>query len=70
MPAALALRKVLGSSSSYLTVLAALVPSRNLPLLNSKKGVGSWWQVAYVGGALLGAYLSSGASSTYGGIEG
>jgi len=31
-----------------------------------KKGLGNWWQVVYVGSAILGSYLSASLSNSYG----
>eukprot|EP00456_Euglypha_rotunda_P010596 TRINITY_DN12702_c0_g1_i2.p1 TRINITY_DN12702_c0_g1~~TRINITY_DN12702_c0_g1_i2.p1 ORF type:complete len:163 (+),score=16.35 TRINITY_DN12702_c0_g1_i2:45-491(+) len=70
-PAVLICGKLIGSSSSYVTFVAKLVPRRylqaNCDLFSSKRdGIGNWWQVIYVSGAIVGSYLSASGSQTYG----
>ncbi|XP_076441521.1 thiosulfate transporter TsuA-like [Babylonia areolata] len=69
IPMVLLLEDTLGGSTSYVTVTSQWVVTSKLqqkfPYLASKRaGVGNWWQVLYVGGAILGALLSSAASNS------
>ena len=71
IPAAAFIHDSLGSSSSYqcvagqcLLVAPAAAQSRFTYLDKSRKGVGSWWQVFYVGCAVLGSWLSATLSDT------
>jgi uncharacterized membrane protein YedE/YeeE len=75
IPTVLSVNSGLGSSTGYMTVAAqALVikPLQTLfPHLQSyRSGVSNWWQVFYMGGAVLGAHLSARASGTLGSVSG
>ncbi|XP_013410268.1 uncharacterized protein LOC106173630 [Lingula anatina] len=75
VPILLAVSDTLGGSSSYCTIVSQLLVNRPLENLSSylrkfKKGMGNWWQVFYVSGAVLGGYLSASASGSLGTARG
>lgn len=63
VPLTLVLRKNAGCSSSFVTTVATVCNALGGPLYNKylekkRTGMGNWWQVVFMGGAVLGAYLS------------
>ncbi|XP_013406129.1 uncharacterized protein LOC106170705 [Lingula anatina] len=65
----------LGGSSAYVTVVSQWVVSEKLQekfpyLARARTGIGNWWQVVYVFGAILGGALSALSSSSYGSTQG
>ena len=54
----------LGGSSSYVTIVSQWVVTEKLQrwfpyLARARCGIGNWWQVFYVSGAILGALFSA-----------
>ena len=71
LPISLSVSDSLGSSSSYCSFLAQLMgPIKLLEtrsfiyLSRFKHGISNWWQVLYVGGAVLGGALGAYSSGT------
>ncbi|XP_060561777.1 thiosulfate transporter TsuA-like isoform X2 [Ruditapes philippinarum] len=69
LPLIFTVHDTMGGSTSYVTIVSQWVVTDKLqkmfPYLASKRcGLGNWWQVLYVGGAILGASLASIASDT------
>lgn len=69
LPLVFSVHDTMGGSTSYVTIVSQWVVTKKLqemfPYLASKRcGLGNWWQVVYVGGAILGAALSAIASDT------
>lgn len=73
IPIIITIRDTIGGSSSYCTLLSQGLGKTGL--LSSKYfnyfsrfrfGMGNWWQVLYVGGAVLGGAISSTLSGTWG----
>jgi len=69
LPLVLVVRDTMGGSSSYVTIVSQWVVTKRLqelfPYLAAKRcGVGNWWQVLYVGGAIIGAIIAAVASDT------
>lgn len=60
LPLVMALRKNVGSASSFVTLVSKLVPGAcNLEVLNQKMhGMKNWWQVTYMISAAVGAAMS------------
>ncbi|KAK7103828.1 hypothetical protein V1264_018649 [Littorina saxatilis] len=56
----------LGSSSSYCTIASQALQKVSPYLSRYSSGVDNWWQVFYVGGAVMGAYLSASSSGYLG----
>ncbi|XP_012942680.1 UPF0394 inner membrane protein YeeE isoform X2 [Aplysia californica] len=74
-PAVLILHDTLGSSSSYCTIAsqALHIPPLERPLAylsGFTSGMSNWWQVIFVGGAVVGAHLSAQASGTLHTVDG
>ncbi|XP_078670255.1 thiosulfate transporter TsuA-like [Branchiostoma floridae x Branchiostoma belcheri] len=64
----------LGGSSSYCTVVSQVLVTGRLrqmsPYLNRyRSGLGNWWQVVYVAGAVVGALISAASSQTLGTVK-
>ena len=71
LPLVLGLGHLLGSSSSYVTVIGCCVPDApGRADLAAKRGPANWWQVAFVIGGVAGAALSAVKSNTSGAIKG
>lgn len=75
IPIILAVDDTLGGSSSYCTMMSQALPlsflQKRIPYLAKfKSGIGNWWQVAYIFGAIGGAYFSSQMSDSYGTVNG
>ncbi|KAH9489517.1 hypothetical protein Btru_037378 [Bulinus truncatus] len=75
IPIVLAVQDTLGSATSYVTVASQILvfkPLQNIfeYLKKYMTGIGNWWQVFYVTGAILGARISATASHTLGTVEG
>jgi uncharacterized membrane protein YedE/YeeE len=65
VPLTLGLSKNAGSSSSFVTmVAAALFFVRNSFMDSKRSGMANWWQVIYVGFAAVGSYLAMLSSSS------
>ncbi|KAK3592481.1 hypothetical protein CHS0354_014979 [Potamilus streckersoni] len=69
LPIVFAVKDTLGGSSSYVTVVSQWLVTKNIqeifPYLEKKRtGVGNWWQVFYVSGAILGGAISALLSNT------
>ncbi|CAC5359095.1 unnamed protein product [Mytilus coruscus] len=69
LPLVLFVQDTLGGSSAYVTVMSQWVVTDKLqkifPYLASKRlGVGNWWQVFLVSGAVIGGLISASASSS------
>ncbi|CAH1252924.1 Hypp1039 [Branchiostoma lanceolatum] len=65
----------LGGSSSYCTVVSQVLVTDRLqqmsPYLSRyRTGLGNWWQVVYVVGAVVGALISAASSQTQGTVKG
>ncbi|XP_066271323.1 thiosulfate transporter TsuA-like [Branchiostoma lanceolatum] len=65
----------LGGSSSYCTVVSQVLVTDRLqqmsPYLSRyRTGLGNWWQVVYVVGAVVGALISAASSQTLGTVKG
>ncbi|XP_035666754.1 UPF0394 inner membrane protein YeeE-like [Branchiostoma floridae] len=65
----------LGGSSSYCTVVSQVLVTDRLqrmsPYLSRyRTGLGNWWQVVYVAGAVVGALISAASSQTLGTVKG
>ncbi|KAI8499255.1 hypothetical protein Bbelb_230190 [Branchiostoma belcheri] len=64
----------LGGSSSYCTVVSQVLVTDRLrqmsPYLSRyRSGLGNWWQVVYVAGAVVGALISAASSQTLGTVK-
>lgn len=74
VPLIVFLGETLGGSSSFLTMVSQIFvgPLKRLSpyLCKYRWGFDSWWQIFYVGGVILGAYLSASASGTLGTAKG
>ena len=75
LPVSWAVTDTIGGSSSYCSLLAqllkptGLLETRPLRYLSSfHSGVGNWWQVVYVGGAVVGGAVSAYLSGSLGTI--
>ncbi|XP_052785406.1 UPF0394 inner membrane protein YeeE-like isoform X3 [Mya arenaria] len=69
LPLVFTVHDTMGGSSAYVTIVSQWVVTKRLqemfPYLAAKRcGLGNWWQVIYVSGAVLGAALASVASDT------
>ncbi|KAL4216749.1 hypothetical protein ACF0H5_024472 [Mactra antiquata] len=69
LPLIFTVHDTMGGSTSYVTMVSQWVITQKLqemfPYLAKKRcGIGNWWQVVYVWGAILGACLASIASDT------
>ena len=69
LPIVIFVQDTIGGSSAYVTVVSQWVVTEKLqalfPYLASKrKGVGNWWQVFLVSGAVIGGLISAVTSST------
>ncbi|KAH3867574.1 UPF0394 inner membrane protein YeeE-like isoform X2 [Dreissena polymorpha] len=69
LPLVFTVHDTMGGSSSYVTVVSQWVVTERLqtmfPYLRDKRcGLGNWWQVFYVSGAIVGAAVASLASNT------
>ncbi|KAK3595460.1 hypothetical protein CHS0354_003453 [Potamilus streckersoni] len=69
LPIVFAVKDTLGGSSSYVTVVSQWLVTKKLqetfPYLEKKRtGLGNWWQVLYVSGAILGGAISAFLSNT------
>ncbi|KAK7108480.1 thiosulfate transporter TsuA-like [Littorina saxatilis] len=75
IPMILLLEDTIGGSSSYVTVMSQWVVTSQLqqrfPYLAAKRtGLSNWWQVLYVGGAILGGLASAAASDSLATVQG
>lgn len=71
LPLVMGLGHLLGSSSSYVTVVGCCVPDKpGRADLAAKRGPANFWQVAFVLGGVAGAAFSAAKSKTSGGTEG
>ena len=75
IPLMLLIDGVLGASSSYCTVSAQILMTRKLQqklpyLAKFKSGLNNWWKVWFVIAAIVGAYVSSNLSESYGTVNG
>ncbi|XP_071963645.1 uncharacterized protein [Antedon mediterranea] len=75
IPIILAVEDTLGGSSSYCTMVSQAFSNDSLNkwspyLANLSGGIDNWWQVYYVASAILGGFMSSHLSGTYGSAEG
>lgn len=69
LPIVIFVQDTIGGSSAYVTVVSQWVVTEKLqeyfPYLASKRqGVGNWWQVFLVSGAVIGGLISASASDT------
>ncbi|XP_013075484.1 uncharacterized protein LOC106061817 isoform X2 [Biomphalaria glabrata] len=75
IPTVLSVQDTLGSATSYVTIGSQILVLKPLQktfeyMKKYMRGLGNWWQVFYVSGAILGARLSASASDTIGTVEG
>uniref|UniRef100_A0A0B6Y8D7 Uncharacterized protein n=1 Tax=Arion vulgaris TaxID=1028688 RepID=A0A0B6Y8D7_9EUPU len=75
IPTVLSVSTTLGSTTGYMTVASQILVIKPLQsifqhLQSFQTGIGNWWQVFYMGGAIFGANLSATASSTIGSVQG
>ncbi|KAK3582153.1 hypothetical protein CHS0354_033079 [Potamilus streckersoni] len=75
LPMIFFVRSTLGASSSFCTLISQLQVTENLqkmsPYLGKyRSGIGHWSKVFYVGSAIVGSYLSTQASGSYGVVTG
>ncbi|KAL3873777.1 hypothetical protein ACJMK2_036862 [Sinanodonta woodiana] len=75
LPMIFFVRSTLGASSSFCTLVSQLQVTEKLQkmspyLCKYRSGIGHWSKVFYVGSAILGSYLSTQASGSYGEVTG
>ncbi|XP_070577453.1 thiosulfate transporter TsuA-like [Ptychodera flava] len=75
VPVVLSVEDTIGASGSYCTAVSQVLVTSHLQRLSSylsrhRKGLENWWQVFYVTGAVLGAWISSTSSETFGSVHG
>jgi hypothetical protein len=71
LPLVLGLGNLLGTSSSYVTVIACALPDKEgREDLKAKRGPANFWQVAFVVGGVAGAAFSAAKSGTAGAVKG
>ena len=71
LPLVMCLGNLLGTSSSYVTVIACALPDKDgREDLKAKRGPANFWQVAFVLGGVAGAAFSAAKAGTAGAVKG
>lgn len=75
VPLVLILNATLGGSRCYCTVVSQGIINKPMEKLSPylakfRKGFSNWWQVIFIGGSVVGSYISASASGQYGNVDG